>query len=212
MTSASAIDRGIAPAVLDPARDESPQGDRILVLSDVTWADYQRFMEIRGDRSAPRISYLEGELEIMNPSLPHESIKSVIGRLIEVWCLAREIEFRTVGAWTLQDMRVQRGVEPDESYIFGDQPDATRPDLAIEVIWTSGGLKKLEIYRKLGVREVWTWRLGKIRIDVLRGETYAESPTSEVLAGIDLAQLASFLDRPTTSAAIRAYQKALQSG
>jgi hypothetical protein len=30
-----------------------------------------------------------------------------------------------------------------------------RPDIAIEVIWTSGGIDKLEVYRKLGVREVW---------------------------------------------------------
>ena len=194
----------IAPAALDPERDERPQGDRILVLSGATSADYQRMLEIRGDRSAPRISYLEGELEIMTPSQPHESIKSLIGRLVEVWCLERDVEFHAVGAWTLEDKTAERGVEPDESYIFGDQPEATRPDLAIEVVWTSGGLRKLEIYRKPGVREVWTWRRGSIRIDVLRGDAYVESPSSEVLAGIDLAQLAGFLDRPTTSAAITA--------
>lgn len=28
--------------------------------------------------------------------------------------------------------------------------NSDRPDIAVEVIWTSGGLDKLEIYRKLG--------------------------------------------------------------
>jgi Uma2 family endonuclease len=62
-------------------------------------------------------------------------------------------------------------VEPDECYLVGDQSRDT-PDLAIEVIWTSGGLDKLEIYRRLGVGEVWIWKEEKIQMHVLRGEEY----------------------------------------
>jgi hypothetical protein len=80
------------------------------------------------------------------------------------------------------------------------------------VIWTSGGLDKLEVYRKLGVREVWHWRHGRIEIHVLRGEHYQPAAASEALAGIDLEQLASFLDRVTTSQAIREYRDALRAG
>jgi Uma2 family endonuclease len=69
------------------------------------------------------------------------------------------------------------------------------------VVWTSGGLSKLEIYRKLGVREVWFWRKGKITAHVLRGDAYLEAVASEALPGLDLTLLASVLDRPTTSAA-----------
>ena len=56
---------------------------------------------------------------------------------------------------------MQRGVEPDECYVFGDAPDPERPDLAIEVVWTRGGIDKREIYRALGVRELWFWRRGQ---------------------------------------------------
>jgi Uma2 family endonuclease len=77
------------------------------------------------------------------------------------------------------------------------------------VIWTSGGLDKLEIYRKLGVREVWVWRRGRLTVHALRGESYEQIAASEVLPGIDLDQLLSCLDRPTTSQAIRAYRKLL---
>ena len=63
--------------------DDRPSEDKIVVLHNATWADYQRHLEMRGDHSAPRIAYLEGELEIMSPSRSHEAIKSLIGRLVE---------------------------------------------------------------------------------------------------------------------------------
>jgi Uma2 family endonuclease len=93
--------------------------------------------------------------------------------------------------------------------VFGNVPEPERPDLAIEVVWTFGGINKLEIHRKLGVREVWFWRRGQLTAHALRGDQYAEVPESEVLPGIDLTELASFLDRPTASQAIRDYRAAL---
>ena len=56
-------------------------------------ADYLRLLEIRGERSVPRLTYVEGTLEIMSPSLTHEEIKSYIGRLVEAWCLERGVDF-----------------------------------------------------------------------------------------------------------------------
>lgn len=191
--------------------DDRPLEDKIVLLRDATWADYQRHLEMRGDHSAPRFAYLEGVLEIMSPSLTHESIKSLIGRLVEVWCLENAIEFRTCGSWTIEKKAESRGVEPDECYVFGDVIDPVSPDLAIEVVWTSGGLNKLEIYRKLNVREVWFWRRGRLTVHALRGETYEAIAHSEILRGIDLAQLVSFLDRRTTSQAIRDYRASLQA-
>lgn len=93
--------------------------------------------------------------------------------------------------------------------MFGNVSEPQRPDLAIEVMWTSGGVNKLDIYRKLGVREVWFWRRGRLTAHTLRGENYAEGSGSEVLPGIDLVELASYLDRPTASQAIREYRAAL---
>jgi Putative restriction endonuclease len=137
---------------------DQPAEDHIVRLYGATWDDYQRLLAIRGDHSAPRISFLEGEIEsqassrcvecIVSPSRSHESIKSRIGRLVEVWCLERGVEFSTYGSWTLKNKRSQRGAEPDECYVFGQVANPKRPDLAIEVVWTSGGLDKLEIYRK----------------------------------------------------------------
>jgi len=186
--------------------DDRPRGDRIVRLEGASWGDFQRLLEIRGDRPVPRMAYLEGVLELMSPSQPHESLKSWIGCLVEAWCLEQEIEFSPFGSWTLESKEAKRAVEPDECYVFGDDPLGRPPDLAIGVIWTSGGLDKLEIYRMLSVREVWIWRRGRLTAHALRGETYGEIAASEVLPGIDLDQLASCLDRPTASQAIRAYR------
>jgi Uma2 family endonuclease len=197
---------------------DEPVQDRIVVLRGLHWSDYQRMLELRGESPVPRFAYLEGQLEITTPSLPHESIKSRIGRLVEVWCLEKGVEFSPVGSWTLEKKEVESGLEPDESYVFGPvpgpgRPDHTpgpeRPDLAIEVVWISGGIEKLDVYAKLGVREVWFWRRGRITVHLLRGDAYVDASGSECLPGIDLDELASFIDRPTASQAMREYSAAL---
>jgi Uma2 family endonuclease len=190
-------------------RDDGPVGDQFVYLREASWEDYERLLAMRGDHSAPRIAYLEGTVEIMTPSREHEGMKSWIGRLVEVFCDVSGIEFQTYGSWTITERREERGAEPDECYVFGTER-AERPHLAIEVIWTSGGINKLAIYRRLGVGEVWIWRRGRIGVHVLRGTDHQEVERSEVLPGIDLDLLVSFLDRPTTSQAMRDYRAALE--
>lgn len=89
------------------------------------------------------------------------------------------------GSWTLKGKKKDRAAEADECYIFGTEP-RDRPQLAIEVEWTRGGIDRLEIYRKLGVEEVWYWRKGAIQVYVLAGEQFERSPRSRILPGLDL--------------------------
>ena len=184
------------------------QEDHFIHLHGVSWDDYEHVLELRGDKSAPRITYLEGTLEIMAPSRQHEGIKSLIARLVEAWCLDRGMELMPYGSWTLKEKKQQRGVEPDECYVFGTEP-RERPQLAIEVEWTRGGIDKLKVYKKLGVAEVWHWRKGVIKVFVLDGDDYRESARSLVLPDLDLELLASFLDRPTLTSTVRDFRAAL---
>jgi len=191
--------------------DGRPVEDHIVQFHGVNWEDYERLLAMRGDHSAPRIAYLEGTVEIMSPSQTHEGIKSKIGCLVEVFCLEREIPFSTFGSWTLKDRSRERGAEPDECYVFGEDGEtAERPHLAIEVLWTHGRIDKLNIYRQLGVTEVWYWRQGHIQPYALRGEHYEVISASEVLPGLDLELLISFIDQPTTSAAMQGFRRALR--
>lgn len=186
--------------------------DHIVVIRGAAWDDYQRLLEIRGDRPVPRITYLEGRIELMAPSKSHESIKSMIGCLVEAWCFEHEVDITPYGSWTLENQQADRGVEPDECYVLGDDPEPERPDIAIEVTWTSGGLDKLEVYRKLRVREVWIWRRGVIQPHALRGEQYEAIARSEVLPGVDLAQLGEFIGIKPMTRAVREYRAALRGG
>jgi Uma2 family endonuclease len=187
---------------------DDADADQIVVFHNVTWEDYERVLEIRGDKSAPRISYLEGELEIMSPGKGHEQIKSLIGRLVEVWCIDRGIEMMPYGSWTLKEKPKKRGAEADECYIFGTEP-RKRPQLAIEVEWSRRGIDKLQIYEKLGVEEVWIWRKGTIEVYVLVAGQFERATRSRVLPDLDLALLTSMLDRDTLTQAVRDFRKEL---
>jgi Uma2 family endonuclease len=189
--------------------DDAPVGDQIVVLQGLSWSDYQRLLELRKDGTTPRLAYLEGQLEILKPSPMRLALTSRISHLLAGWCLEGGVDFSAFGSWTLEDKATARGVEPDECYVFGSDPAAARPHLAIEVVWTAGGIRKLDIYQKLGVREVWFWRKGRMITYVLHGEQYLEAATSSVLPGIDLAELCSYLDRATTTEASREYRAAL---
>jgi len=180
--------------------DNVSREDRLVVVRGMRWSDWVRHQEARGDSSAPRLAYLDGALQIMSPSRHHERLKSMIGRLVETWAFEKGIELLPLGSWTLEDRAQNAGAEPDECYQIGAE-ERERPDLAVEVVWTTGGLSKLEIYRRLRVPEVWTWRRGNLHVHVLRGDAYEEQPGSEVFPELDLALLLSLLGEPTVTAA-----------
>jgi Uma2 family endonuclease len=185
--------------------------DDIIVLDNVTWADYQRLLEIRGARAVPRITYVEGVLELMTPSRPHESIKSMIGCLVEAWCLETGVAISPYGSWTHESKEADRGIEPDECYVLGDNPDPAQCDLAIEVAWTRGAIDKLDVYSKLRVAEVWIWKAGAIEVFALRDTSYRQVERSELLAGIDLTALARFIDVRPMTRAVTEYRATLGS-
>jgi Uma2 family endonuclease len=84
------------------------------------------------------------------------------------------------------------------------------PDLAIEVVWTHGGLDKLEICRGLGVREVWIWRDDRSEVHELRGANYAAIQQSGLFPDLDLQLLATFLDRSSQTQAVRQFRAVLR--
>ena len=189
-----------------------PTADQRIVTYGVPWSHYEAQLALRDDAPVPRMAYLEGTLELMSPSKDHERAKSYIGRLVEVYALEREIDLSPYGAWTLKSAPKQSGVEPDECYIVGSDQSKEVPDLAIEVVWTSGGIDKLEIYRRLGIGEVWLWKDGRITIDVLRQERYEIVERGSLFPDLDVGLLCSFLDRATALQAVRAFRDALRVG
>jgi Uma2 family endonuclease len=188
----------------------SPSADERLVMYNIPWSGFEAQLALRGDNASPRIAYLDGAMELRSPSRDHERLKSYLGCLVEAYAFERDLDLSPYGGWPLRAAPRQAGLEPDECYIIGPEQRLERPHLAIEVVWTSSRLDKLEIYRRLQVPEVWIWRDGTLQVHVLRDGSYEAVDHSEQLPGIDLALLVSFLDHPTALQAVRAYHAKLQ--
>lgn len=212
----------VAAATSPPRVDlERSTIDQRVFLHDVPWEEYERLLEVRGESSVPRMTYLEGELELMTPSIYHEGLKTRLARLLETWGEEAGVELYGLGSWTIKERREERGAEADECYLIDPDPVAEladenawpqHPDLAIEVVWTSGGIPKLEVWRKLGVPEVWIWHADQLTLYALRGDRYQEISASELLPGLDLELLLRFLKSPPgQTAAVRAYRAALKA-
>lgn len=194
-----------------PLGEYVPTADQVIVMNGISWAGYESLLALRGERSRPKIAFLDGVVELMTTSRGHEGMKGNVGRLIEAYCMHASIDFSTYGNWTLQKKVKKAGVEPDECYIFGPTPkQKDRPDLVIEIVWTSGGIDKLEAYRRLRVGEVWFWKNDSISVHVLEGNRYEAREQSVCLQDLDLALVCKCAQIEPTSAAIRELVAALR--
>jgi Uma2 family endonuclease len=183
--------------------------DQRVTLNDVSWADFELILQIRGDRPGVRVTYLDGVLELMTPSVDHEGIKTTIARLLETYAGETGLPFNGFGSWTLKNARRARALEPDECYSLSvGRP--TNPDLALEVVWTSGGIDKLDVCRGLGVREVWFWREGAIEVSELTGDQYQRRERSGLLPDLDLVELARHIDSENQTESVRRYRQTVR--
>ncbi|MBE9098783.1 Uma2 family endonuclease [Vacuolonema iberomarrocanum] len=187
------------------------------VLSQVSWAQYEALLTELGETSSYRVYLLEGVLEIVAPSRKHENGKTKIGNLLEIYFLETDTNYFPMGSTTLRNPEQQAGGEPDESYCIGT--DKEIPDLAIEVIVTSGSINRLELYRRLGVREVWFWQGDRLTLYHQRenlpaqlADTAGYEPISrsELLPDLDIALLTRCIQNPNPLAAAKAFRQGIK--
>lgn len=191
------------------SQDEPADLDQRVYLR-IGWKGLEAVLAAKGDDPVPRITYLDGVLELMSPAKQHESISRGINLLLFVWAEENGFDLEPTGSWTLKNRLKAAGAEPDECWVVGDRPNATRPDLALEVIHKHGDLDKLEVYRRLGVREVWFWMKGALTVHVLHPRGYARATRSALFPALDLKQLADFVRHPSRARAPRLYRAALR--
>jgi len=185
--------------------DEEPR----ILLDAVPWAVYVMLRDAI-DTPGVRMTYLEGALEIMSPSRAHEVEKKQIARLLELFCLERDIPLFGYGSTTFRKEEKERGLEPDECYCRDRDKDV--PDIALEVVKTHGSIDKLQVYRGLGVREVWVFEAGAFQLFALHDSGYEVIARSEILPEPDLARLAHFAQQGDQHAALKAYRDELRAG
>jgi Uma2 family endonuclease len=189
-----------------------PQKQIPLLFEGLTWREFKAVEQLL-DRPGYRLFFLDGVLEIRQmPGEPHETVKERIGALLELYLLLSGFDFTPTGSVTLESESKAVKREADKSYKL--QPGRSRPDLAIEVIFTSGGINKLEAYKRLKIAEVWFWEDGTLEIYHLREEgeqlRYEKIMTSEAVPGIDLELLLRCVNMVNHVDAIKTFQQAIQ--
>lgn len=191
-------------ATIAPPIKESP-----LLFEGLTWREFKAVEQLL-DRPGYRLSFLNGVLEIRRRSgEPQEIIKGRIGALVEQYLLMAGFDFTPTGSMTLESETGKVKREADESYKLA--PDRRLTDLAIEIVFSSGGIDKLEAYKRLKIPELWFWEDGLLEVYHLRGEGdglhYEKISSSEEVQGIDLDLLLRCMNMVNHVDAIKTFQQ-----
>jgi Uma2 family endonuclease len=157
--------------------------DQQIIQQGLTWAEFKLIQKGLERSCNLRLSFYDATLEILMPGSEHEVYKSIIGHLIELFFLAKGIEYKPTGSMT-QEKEGAVSLQADESYCIGQAKPI--PDLAIEVIVSSGTINKLKQYQILGVTEVWFWEDGIFQAFHLRPQGYERIDRSEIPALAEL--------------------------
>ncbi|PSB61552.1 hypothetical protein C7B61_15760 [filamentous cyanobacterium CCP1] len=173
------------------------------IHTGVTWGNFKTIQQGFADSPDIRLFYYAGGLEILSPSPEHEIVKGNIGYLIEDYLLGKGVDFVATGSFS-QEREAVAAVQADESYCFGARKPI--PDLAIEVVFTSGGPDKLKRYAALGVAEVWLWEAGRIRVYRLQPGGYQPASESQYAKGINLDRLAQYAAIESRPQSVKAFR------
>lgn len=182
------------------------EGEQRVFIGDVSWGTFEALLRDAGSPRG-RFAYDQGLLEIMSPSFEHESIKKLIGRVIEVLTLELAIPMRSASSTTLKRKDQRRAVESDECYYVAREELVRHrreiklkrdppPDLVVEVDISRSSLARLRIYAALGVPEVWQWHGDRLVVLQLgRDGTYAPANRSSVFPMLPIERVAELVEQ-----------------
>ena len=174
-----------------------------LYLDGVSWELYEHLLKVVGNRPL-RLTYDNGELEIMSPLPEHEMAKEVIADCVKVILEETRTPRVSLGSTTFRRKLKKKGLEPDScfyiknrSQIAGkkriDLPQDPPPDLAIEIDVTSRSIARLPIYAALGVPEVWRYDGKRLICLTLYSGEYGESEHSLAFPKLRPQELVQFI-------------------
>ncbi|MDJ0687742.1 MAG: Uma2 family endonuclease [Xenococcaceae cyanobacterium MO_188.B32] len=194
----------------EPINLDLEDSEQKSIITGVSWKDYELLLNYLRDSLRYRITYLDGTLEIMSPSRSHEFSKKNIARLLEAYLNQAEIDYWGYGSTTFRKQNKKSGKEPDECYCIGTEKEF--PDLAIEVIVSSGGVDNLEVYKRLGIKEIWFWQNDCLTIYYLnqKGE-YQPQNKSVILPELDVNLLASYVTASNPRIAVKEFLSQISS-
>ncbi|MFM6340779.1 MAG: Uma2 family endonuclease [Dolichospermum sp.] len=175
-----------------------------ILISDLTWREFKAVEQLI-ERPGLRLSFLDGVLEIRKmPGKKHETIKERIGALLEIYLEFLGLDFTPTGSVTLENQFEKVKREGDESYELG--ANRKHPDLVIEVVVSSGGIDKLEAYKRLKIPEVWFWMNDELLFYSLGNDGYETVSKSQLLPNLDVDLLMRCVNIENHAQALREFR------
>jgi Uma2 family endonuclease len=181
-------------AIEKPIKSPVVRTDSLQIYGGRTWEQFKLIQKGLEDSPGLRLFFFEGIVEVLMPGRYHELFKKIIAALIEAFLFDREIESTLTGSMD-REREGSASAQPDESYEIGPYT------LVVEVTVTSGTIAKLELYKVLGIDEVWFWQDGVLRLYHSMDGGYRAIDRSHIpeLAGIDITVLSKCILMGETS-------------
>jgi len=181
--------------------------DPRLVHSEISWQQFKLIQQGFSNSPGIRLFYYNSEVEILSVSQEHEIFSRMIASLPIDYFVEKDIEFNLLGSFT-QEKGEEVSAQADESFLIGKSTGIT-PDLSMEVVFTSGGKRKLTRYQALGVPKVWFWEDGVFGLYHLRSHGYDKIDQSEFLPGLDINLLSRCLLMASRVEAVKEFRRGI---
>lgn len=179
------------------------------VIHNLTWEQFEELDRSLEDFVGVKLAYLDGTAEIMPVSREHEDTKSTLVRLVEAYMDEKGIRFYKRGSPSLGDKALGARNEPDESYNL--ESPKPYPDFVIEIVVTSGGVDKLEGYRRMNVAEVWFWEDGVLEVNQLEENGYVKQNKSKLLPDLPIDLLCRYMTYHDQYDAVREFRQTIRA-
>src|SRR5829696_3103863 len=186
--------------------------DERVVLPCVSWETYERLLADDEERRVPRMTYDQGVLELVTPSMPHDEDARTITRIVDIVAANLGIPMRSVGSTTFRRKDLERGFEPDASFYIQheerirgqtevDLSVDPPPDIVLEMAVSRSAIDKLGLFACMGISEVWRCEGQQVSIFILDREldTYQESSQGLALPALSREILTRFLTESRTT-------------
>ncbi len=167
-----------------------------VIFRDQTWEGYQRLLNLRQEKSIPKLSFNVNtqEIRLMSPLPSHGKRIDLLRNLVRILLEKKALDWECFDPITFK-IPLYAGVEPDTCFYISNRQailgknkiDLTvdpPPDLAIEVDFTS--ITDIGAYEIIKIPELWIYRQGVLNIYLLQENSYRESKTSYLFADIDV--------------------------
>lgn len=169
----------------------------------MTWDEF-KVVQSLFEAPGVRVSYFQGEVELLTLSDLHGIIAGNLGFLLELYMTELDLDFFGTEDYTIEAVGLA-SAQADKSYCFGERRSV--PDLAVEIVIKGERETKLKRYAALGVLEVWFWINQRINAYRLDGEEYVPIQRSGWVPDLDLQHLAQCAAIERRRDAIKAWRK-----